>query len=260
MPNLNTALGALAVAGFAAVASAECTREALFAAAETYIEAQIAGSTDGLTLAADFSYVENNKDADVATGLLGKALALDYNRTTVDTTQCASFTHLISTAGPYVIATQIWHADGDDAGTISKIDTIAATTGDLFFNAATTLGFVETHDWSELAEEDRIGREELKAFGDLYLDMWTDADAADKIKWGAECERVEGSMHVDPCGGTLPRGGSAKENGMRRYVIDEVLGSVDVLCQFDSLGPWPDSHEIRVKGGAVRYVYTVTVM
>lgn len=34
---------------------------------------------------------------------------------------------------------------------------------------------------------------------------------------------------------------------MRRYVIDETLGSVDVLCQFDSLGAWPDSHEIRGK-------------
>ena len=49
-------------------------------------------------------------------------------------------------------------------------------------------------------------------------------------------------------------------NGMRRYVIDEVTGSVDVLCQFDSLAAWPDSHEIRVEGGKVRYVHTVTVM
>ncbi|PKS05945.1 hypothetical protein jhhlp_007778 [Lomentospora prolificans] len=259
MPSLNAALGGLAIAGLTRLVSAECTREALFAAAETYIEAQIAGDSSTLSLSSDFSYMENNKDAEVASGLLGKALALDYNRTTVDTTQCASFTHLISTAGPYVIATQIWHAD-DDATTISKIDTIAATTGDLFFNAATTLGYVKGHDWSEIPEADRVGRDELKEFGDLYLDMWTDAQAADKIKWGAECERVEGSMHVDPCGGTLPRGGSTKENGMRRYVIDEVLGSVDVLCQFDSLGPWPDSHEIRVVDGAVRYVYTVTVM
>ena len=44
------------------------------------------------------------------------------------------------------------------------------------------------------------------------------------------------------------------------YVVDEVLGSVDVLSSFDSLGPWPDSHEVKVDGGEVRYVYRVTVM
>jgi hypothetical protein len=66
--------------------------------------------------------------------------------------------------------------------------------------------------------------------------------------------------YTNPCGKSLPRGGSAKQNGMRRYVIDEVMGSVDVLCQFDSLGAWPDSHEIRVVDGKVKYVHTVTVM
>jgi hypothetical protein len=68
------------------------------------------------------------------------------------------------------------------------------------------------------------------------------------------------STTFNPCGKSLPRGGSAKANGMRRYVIDEVTGSVDVLCQFDSLGAWPDSHEIRVVDGKVKYVHTVTVM
>lgn len=58
----------------------------------------------------------------------------------------------------------------------------------------------------------------------------------------------------------LPHGGSTKPNGMRRYVIDEVVGSVDVLCAFDSLGNMPDSHEIRLEGRKVKYVHTVTVL
>lgn len=45
-----------------------------------------------------------------------------------------------------------------------------------------------------------------------------------------------------------------------RYVIDEVVGSVDVLCQFDSLGTMPDSHEIRVIDGKVKYVHTITAL
>ena len=250
---------AIVLTGLANVAWAECTREALFAAADAYIAAQAAGSSSDLPLSSNLTYWENNAEADISTGLLSQPLQLDYNRTIVDTTQCASYTNLISTAAPYVIATQLWH-EGGEAGVINRIDTVAATTGDLFFNAAQTLEYISVHDWSEVAEADRLGRDELKAIGDAYLDMWTDAGAADRIPWGTECERVEGSMRTAPCGETLPRGGSATENGMRRYVVDEVLGAVDVLCSFDSLGPWPDSHEIRAVGGQVKYVYTVTVM
>lgn len=45
-----------------------------------------------------------------------------------------------------------------------------------------------------------------------------------------------------------------------RYVIDESVGSVEVMCSFDSLGNLPDTHEIRVIDGKVKYVHTITVM
>lgn len=184
----------------------------------------------------------------------------------------------ISTSGPkpFVVSTQLRHANNDTSA-ISMIDTVAATTGDLFFDATKTLGYIQNEDWSAVPEGKRPERDLLKKVGDAYLDMWTDKNAADSIPWGTECERVEGSMYsvfvlfdvsadmllgqyTNPCGKSLPRGGSATNNGMRRYVIDEVMGSVDVLCQFDSLGAWPDSHEIRVVDGKVKYVHTVTVM
>lgn len=166
-----------------------------------------------------------------------------------------------SSTPPYVIGTQIrLDPEAEAEASITLIDTIAATTGDLFFDAARTLELVSAEDWGELPEADRPSRDELRRVGDAYLDMWTDAGAADSIPWGTDCERVEGSMLTRPCGATLPRGGSATPNGNRRYVIDEVLGSVDVLCSFDALGNLPDSHEIRVEGGQVKYVHTITVM
>ncbi|KAI1122244.1 hypothetical protein F5Y10DRAFT_78115 [Nemania abortiva] len=254
-------LGAV-LAGLATLAQAECTREGLLAAANSYLAAQTSGKTDGLALSAtNFTYQQNNKKADIKTGLLSQALTIDLNRTAADTVECASYTMFISSTGskPYVAATQIRHADGDTA-TIAMIDTVVATTGDLFFNAKQTLSYVQKENWGALDEAQRANRTELKRVGDAYLDMWTDAKAADSIPWGTDCERVEGSMLTKPCGGALPHGGSAKTNGNRRYVIDEVAGSVDVLCSFDSLGPWPDSHEIRLEGGKVKYVHTVTVM
>lgn len=166
---------------------------------------------------------------------------------------------IISTSGskPYVLATQLRH-EGNDTTKIAMIDTIAATTGSLFFNASLTLSYIKAEDWSPLPTAGQPNRDLLKKVGDGYLDMWTDAKAADTIPWGTNCERVEGSMLTKPCGGSLPHGGSAKPNDDRRYVIDETVGSVDVLCAFNSLGNMPDSHEIRVVDGKVKYVHTIT--
>lgn len=243
------------------VEAAECSRAGLLAAAASYISAQTSGNPSSLPLSNNFTYQQGNKVSDISNGLLSTPYAIALNRSTADTIACASYTMWISTAGsrPYVVSTQIRHTN-NDTSSISMIDTVAATTGDLFFDAKKTLGYIQKEDWTTIPTAQRPSRELLKKVGDAYLDMWTDAKAADTIPWGTECERVEGSSFTSPCGKTLPHGGSAKTNGLRRYVIDEEMGSVDVLCQFDSLGAWPDSHEIRVVDGKVKYVHTVTVM
>ncbi|KAK0643773.1 hypothetical protein B0T16DRAFT_430242 [Cercophora newfieldiana] len=244
-----------------AVVSAECTREGLLAAANSYVAALTAGKIDGLKLSAtNFTYQENNKKADLAkSGPFAQPLKIDLTRSTADVVACASYTLVISSGGakPYILATQLRHP-GDDTSTISLVDTIAATTGSLFFNAKKTLEHIQAQNWKPIPEAERPSRELLKKYGDAYLDMWTDKDAAGSIQWGADCERVEGSQFTKPCGVSLPRGGSTKPNGNRRYVIDETVGSVDILCSFDSIGNYPDSHETRVEGGKVKYVHTVT--
>ncbi|KAK1829213.1 hypothetical protein QBC39DRAFT_414907 [Podospora conica] len=257
-----------AIAALLPLASASCTREGLLAAAQTYITAITTGSLSPLHLATtNFTYHENNKPADLAKSALFTSgpLKLDLTRSTADTVACASYTLFISTAGakPYVVSTQIRHPEGTDdvTGTISLIDTIVATKGDLFFDATKTLTLLKAEDWGVIPEGNRTSRAELKRIGDAYLDMWTDAKAYATIEWWGDCERVEGSQFTKPCGVGLPKGGSAKVNGMRRYVIDETVGSVDILCSFDSISSiGPDSHETRVEGGKIKYVHTVTAM
>lgn len=41
----------------------------------------------------------------------------------------------------------------------------------------------------------------------------------------------------------------------RRYVIDEVLGTVDVMCSFAGIA---DTHEFRIQEGKLRFVHTMT--
>ncbi len=242
---------------------AACSRADLLAAASKFVTAVSSGTVASLPLSSNFTYRENNKASTLAKSApYTSALKIDLSRSTADTVACATYTLIVASTGnkPFVLATQLRFGEGGDPSTISLIDTIAATTGSLFFNAPKTLGYLRNESWADIAvEAQRPSRDLLKKVGDAYLDMWTDKNAADSIPWGTDCERVEGSQYTRPCGGSLPRGGSAKNNGDRRYVIDEVVGSVDVLCSFDSLGSLPDSHEIRVEGGKVKYVHTVTV-
>jgi hypothetical protein len=46
---------------------------------------------------------------------------------------------------------------------------------------------------------------------------------------------------------------------MRRYIVDEVVGSAEVLCSFSAVGNIPDSHELRIENGKIRYVNTITL-
>jgi hypothetical protein len=181
----------------AALSSAECTRAGLLSAASSYLAAQTAGKPNTLALSAsNFTYQQNNKVSDISKGLLSTPYTIALNRTSADPIACASYTMWISTSGakPFVVSTQIRHAN-NDTSSISMIDTVAATTGDLFFDAKKTLGYVQKEDWSEIPDGKRPSRALLKKVGDAYLDMWTDKNAADSIPWGTECERVEGSMY-----------------------------------------------------------------
>lgn len=129
-------LAMLAIMSSVSGVAAACTREGLFAASQSYILAQASGSISALNLSTSFSYQENNKPIDIKRGMLLQPLKIDLNRSTADTAACASYTLLISSSGPkpYVLATQIRH-NSNDTGSIAMIDTIAATTGSLFFDA-----------------------------------------------------------------------------------------------------------------------------
>ncbi|KAK4226701.1 hypothetical protein QBC38DRAFT_479736 [Podospora fimiseda] len=247
--------------------TAACTREQLLSSASKFVAAVQAGTvSSSLPLTTtNFTYQENNKPSTLthSGGPFSQPLKIDLSRSTADTQACATYTLIISSSGskPYVLATQL-RFSSSNTSEITLIDTISATTGSLFFNAKKTLEYIQKQSWAEITPEGgRPSRELLKKVGDAYLDMWTDANAAGTIPWGTDCERVEGSQYTRPCGTNVPKGGSKTNNGNRRYVIDEVVGSVDVLCSFDALqgSRYPDSHEIRVEGGKVKYVHTVTV-
>ncbi|KAK3369855.1 hypothetical protein B0H63DRAFT_403051 [Podospora didyma] len=244
-------LGSVAVAAPTA-AAATCDRDFLKAQVAAYIAAQTAGKVDTLTTSSSgVNYTQNFKTASLSTGILATPFKIDYNRSTYDTTQCATFSELVITTNPtHVIGTQMRFTDG----VLSKMETIVTSTGDWLFNPANTAKYAKQEAWTEIPEAKRDTRAVIQAAADAYLDLFNDKSV--KVPWGNPCARLEGGSYIQPsCNVGVPSG---IKNINRRYVVDEVLGSADVFFSFG--GNDPDSHEFRVESGKLRYVHTMTVM
>jgi len=239
----------------------DCTRDFLKTATTTYLASQKAGDPAELVALTSDSvvYTENFKPADITKGVLTKALTIDHDASLYDTTQCATYTEVISATGatPYVIGTQIWFEDG----VIAKIESIVTTEGDWLFNAANTLKYATAEDWGEIPEADRDTREVIQAAGDAYCDIFKDKSTV--VPWGQPCARLEGGSYTgrgaptDSCAVGIP---DNVELVNRRYVIDETVGSVDIFMDFNGENGIPDSHQFRVEKGKLRFVHTITSM
>jgi len=248
---------ALGAFGHFVTYAAECTREFLQTSADSLVEAQAAGDPSLLQPVSDaLDYNENYSPATFESGILATPLDVDFSRHYLDTTQCATFTELVSATGsvPYVIGVQMYFADD----TISKIDTLITTTGDWLFNATGTLYWASQEDWGTIPEDERDSREVIQAGADAYCDIFSDKSV--EVPWGYPCARLEGGAYTgnggpdDKCDVGIPSGVTLTD---RRYVIDETIGAVSVFLSFNGI---PDSHAFRVEKGKLRFVHTITVM
>ena len=239
------------LAALAHTVTAACDAALLQNISSAYLTTATNGK-NALPMAASVTYTENLKPATISTGMLTKAIKLSHNRTLYDTTQCATYTELIApdNTPPYVIGTQI-RVDAD--GKVDKIETLTTTTGDWFFNAKNTLSYSVKENRAVIPEADRDTREVIKAAGDAYLDLFNNKSVV--VPWGPDCERVEGGQHFSPCSVGVPSGVALVN---RRYVIDETVGTVDIMLNFGGSSGMPDSHEFRVEKGKLRLVHTIT--
>lgn len=240
-------------------AAADCLRRDLEAATSRYVAALSTGEVGWLktALADNATYSENLVTMDISNSSLPRPLRIDYRRTTVDTTQCATYTELLVTdpSNPWMIATQLRLASSGNDTKISRVDSIVTTEGDLLFNATHALHYFLLEDWSELPEAERDNRTVLQAAADAYFDVFVDKTV--QVPWGTPCTRVEGGF-LDAngtCETDIPD--ITVETKDRRYVIDETVGSVDIISNFGILGP--DSHEFRIIEGKIRAIHSMTL-
>jgi hypothetical protein len=267
MKRLSLASLCLAACGalLPALAHAEvsCTRGGLQQAVDLYIAAQAKGDPSGLPLATGIGYWENIARADIKTGFLYKPMKIDHHRSLLDTETCQTFTEVIVTdkAAPYVLGTRM-RVNHDK---IAEVEILWTTMGYWLFDADAYLKYSSTEDWRPIPAEKRDSRGTLVAAANAYLDAFLEKKI-DHVPWGFPCVRIEGGAYTgkgtpaDSCEVGVPGGVNITN---RRFVVDEVIGSVVVYCTFGAGGPdggsgAPDTHLFRVENGKLRYAHTLT--
>jgi hypothetical protein len=248
-----------------AVGSAQvsCARGGLQRAVDLYIEAQTKGDTSGLPLANGLGYTENMERIDPKNGLINTPLTIDHHFSLLDTDTCQTFTEVIVTdkAKPYVLGTRL-RVNHDK---IAEIEILWTTTGYWLFNADNYLKYATAEDWGPITADRRDTRGTLVGAANAYLDAFLEGKI-DLVPWGFPCNRTEGGAHTgkgqpdDSCEVGVPSGVNIAN---RRFIVDQVTGTVVAFCTFGAGGPnggsgSPDTHLFRIENGKLRYVHTLT--
>jgi hypothetical protein len=256
-------LGALLTPALSQAVEVSCARGGLKQAVDLYIAAQEKGDPSGLPLAKGVGYWENAASADLQKGFITKAVKVDHQRSFFDTDTCQTFTEVIVTdkAAPYIFGTRL-RVNHDK---IAEIEILWTTTGYWLFNADDYMKYSSGENWGPIPADRRDSRGTLIAAANAYLDAFLE-QKIDRVPWGFPCERIEGGAYTgkgspsDSCEVGVPGGVNIAN---RHFVVDEVLGTVEVFCTFGASGPnggsgAPDSHLFRVENGKLRYVHTLT--
>ncbi|KUJ07618.1 uncharacterized protein LY89DRAFT_742845 [Mollisia scopiformis] len=241
-------------------ALADCTREFLRNATDAYIKVQRDGAVKSpdpafaVHLSPNLVYTENFAVTPLNNSILNTSLPITHNFSMHDTTACSTFTELVilptNTTKPYLIHTRI---------------PIVTTTGDWAFNVTGYLHYSSLETWDPIPAAKRDTRAVVQAGGDAYFNRFDNASVV--VPWGAPRTRIEGGALVtgtlsgDNCTMVFPDTIVVTD---RRYVVDEVMGTVDIFEGFPGLGrsqgnnPMPDSHLFRIEAGKIKYVHTVS--
>jgi hypothetical protein len=231
---------------------AECSRSQLQQAADNYL---VAVKSGGGALDVG-TYTENFAQSTFKKGIHSKPIQVSLTHSLLDTTECATFHEIIAhqNTPPMVIGTQIRYS-GDK---ISKLETIYSTkTLGMFPDPAKTYGYISKQVRTPIPPEKRDSRDLLKGIVDQYFNKFSNGSI--QVPHHKPCERVEGSMLVQPdCTSGIM---SAKGRKMtdRRFVIDEEMGSTSVFLWFNGEGATADSHLFRIEDKMLKYVNAIMV-
>lgn len=213
------AMGALGLASPAA-AQGQCSRETLQDVAERYVKAQHDGSVFALPVGEWVDYRENFGLASTATGVIAQPADFAWHLDLIDTGNCRVFVEgVILEPKPYVVATRLAWSFNG----LGQIGSIVTQPGDPQFDAQKAYDTASKEDWSTLPAGKRNTRDELMAAAKAFL------------------------------------AGSASALSEPEFTVDETKGAVAVTGRVGGPDGPAASHVLRIEGGEVRYVHSMTV-
>jgi hypothetical protein len=252
---------------FAPSALAACERTFLADWTALYLNAQTIGNASLLTehMLQNSTYTEQFALANISalTSIINKPLNITSSRVFLDSYLCTAFTEIIVTDKnhPYVIGVRV---EGNGKF-VSHIETLVSDEGDWAFNATGTAYWNSKESWDPIPDADQDTRAVIQAAGDAYFDRFGNVNVT--VPFGTPCARLEGGAYTDPgmtdastCALGLPSNIHVLD---RRYVVDPVMGTVNIYVRFPGLDrasrePAPDSHTFRVEKGKIRYIHTIS--
>ena len=249
------AFGLAAIAGLAlaapAAAQGQCSRETLEDVAARYVKAQKDGSIFALPVGEWVDYRENYTIVSSGVGVISQPADFAWHVAVIDTVACRVFVQgVILKPKPYVVGTRLaWSFNG-----LGQIDSVVTQPGDAQFDAQVTHDFASKEDWGPLPADRRDTRETLMAAARAYLDALGGKGAA---PFAPDCATLENGARREGCAPAQ----TAAQLADPEITIDETSGTVAIRGRLGRLrgpdGP-ADSHVLRVEGGQIRYVHTVT--
>ena len=207
---------------------AECTRDALRASADAYMQAMAAGDPSTLRLHGSLRYTENGQDEQLGTGVWLRRVKVEFSRHVIDEARCSSVTQAVlsSVTGAVVFGVRLLYRDGELLEVEAHVvpDTLAR----IDVNMIIPIGrdrFVES-----VAEERRMSREQLEAYAERYFDAA--ANGGEVPPSAPDCRRRQNGVPLGDGMCNRPPGTMRFEQ--RRYpVLDAEAGIITALVSYD---------------------------
>lgn len=250
--------GALGLAANAALALAapaaaqgQCSRETLEDVAARYVQAQKGGSIFALPVGEWVDYRENYNIVSSGVGVISQAADFAWHVAVIDTASCRVFVQgVILAPKPYVVGTRLaWSFNG-----LGQIDSVVTQPGDAGFDAQATHDVASKEDWGPLPADRRDTRETLTATARAYLDALAGKGTA---PFAPDCATLENGARREGC--APPQ--TVAQLADPEITIDETNGTIAVRGRLGRLrgpeGP-ADAHLLRVEGGQIRRVHTIS--
>lgn len=249
---LGVAAACAAALAAPAAAQGQCSRETLEDVAARYVEAQRGGSIFALPVGEWVDYRENYAIVSSAVGVISQPAAFASHIAVVDTASCRVFVEgVILAPKPYLVGTRLaWSFNG-----LGQIDSVVSQPGDPQFDAAAARAWTAKEGWGVIAADRRDSRDTLLAVARAYLDALAGKEG--EVPFAPDCTALENGTHRPACAPSA----TAAQLADAELTIDESNGTVAIRGRLGRLrgpdGP-ADSHLLRVEGGKIRHVHTLT--